>query len=73
MASNSRGEMNCWNFPVLVSSPALSPTLLILPRVSELHPTVYDIQPKCENQQMGNFVCIVSVTVCVFLSVYVEK
>lgn len=69
--------MNCWIFPALVSSPALSILSAFQPPpwVSVRHPIVHDIQTQCENQQMGNFVCMVSVFVweCVFLSVYEER
>ena len=65
MASNSRGQMNCWipPPPALVSPPAPSVCLSLSrsqlpPRVSVRHPIVCDIQPQCENQQMGNFVCV---------------
>lgn len=49
--------------PALISPTAPSVCLSLArsqppPRVSVQHPIVCDIQPQCENQQMGNFVCV---------------
>lgn len=79
MAFNSRGEMNCWIFPALVSVACFSPLFSSVskppPRVSVQHPIVRDIQPQCENQQMGNFVCMaaVDVDVCVRVCMREER
>lgn len=61
------GERWTAGFSLLSFLRLLSPSLGLFsppPQVSVRHPIVRDIQPQCENQQMGNFVCMVSVDVC---------
>lgn len=43
------------------------------PRVTVQRPIVRDIQPQCENQQMGNFVCIAAADVCVCVCVWGKR
>lgn len=69
MAFNSRGGMNCWIFLALFSVPPHVSVSRPPHCVSAWHPIVCYTEPSCENQQMGNFVCVAGVGVCVWKQV----